>query len=158
MKRLQRLGTVRNVMHEEERRQAARLASDQQRLAAAEQRMQELQRYRADYARQLDARIANGINAMALRDYQAFLARLDDAIFQQSQIIARITAELEFEKLRWQEAAVRLRSVSTVIEKWETQERAQVDRSAQLETDERALRQGSRFAPEETLPGVQHDG
>lgn len=158
MKRLQRLGAVRGVIHEDERRHASRLAEHQQRLAAAEQRFEELQRYRNDYARQLDARTAAGIGAVALRDYQAFLARLDDAIHQQSQLVARSAADLEFERQRWQEAAVRLKSVNTVIEKWEAQARVQHERSAQNETDERALRQSPRFAPEETLPGVQHDG
>jgi flagellar FliJ protein len=139
MKRLQRLSAVRGIMEEQERRQAARLAQDERRFVAAQQRLQELEHYRADYARQLDARASTGIGAMALRDYQTFLARLDDAIRQQAQIVSRSATELEFERSRWRDAAIRLKSVSTVIEKWQHEDRAIADRAAQIETDERAL-------------------
>lgn len=160
MKRLQRLGAVRGVMHEAERRQATRLAEDQRRMKAAEQRLQELQRYREDYAHQLASRCAAGISALALRDYQIFIARLDDAIRQQQQIICRLGAELEFERGRWQEAAVRLKSVSTVIERWESQERTFAERAVQSESDERALQkaaQTSRANTDEAKSGMEHD-
>lgn len=158
MKRLQRLDAVRNVMQNEERRQAAQLADCEHLVANAALRLQELERYRSDYAQQLDQRATQGIDAMALRDYQAFLARLEDAIVQQSRVHARVLADLEFERSRWQAAAIRLKSMSTVIEKWESEERVQADRMAQIETDERAAQQTQRFAPEETSPGLPLDG
>jgi flagellar FliJ protein len=84
--------------------------------------------------------------AAALRDYQTFLARLDDAIRQQAQIVSRSAAELEFERSRWRDAAIRLKSVSTVIDKWQREDRATADRAAQTETDERALQQAVHSA------------
>lgn len=154
MKRLQRLSVVRGAIEEEERRHAGRLAEQERRLAAAEQRLTELDTYRSDYARQLDDRASSGIAALAMRDYQTFLVRLDDAIRQQAQIVARIATELAFERGRWQEAAVRLKSVSTVIDKWQHEERTDADRAAQIETDERALQQslrGSAQKPDDCL-------
>ncbi len=140
MKRSQRLGVVRGVMHEEERRCAEALATSEKRLANAASRLQELQRYRADYARQFEASGGQAISASVLQNYQIFLARLDGAIQQQDQIRARASAELEFERGRWRDAAVRLKSLSAVIAKWETQRRIVADRNTQNDIDERALR------------------
>ena len=140
MKRLQRLSRVRDVMRAEERRLAQRLAEFEQRLLSAEQRTLELQRYRADYAQQLERSGVGGLNVSSLRNYQIFLARLDEAIRQQEQIKRQTSTELEFNRRSWQEAAIRLKSLASVIGQWEDRARQARDRIDQSESDERALR------------------
>lgn len=157
MNRLQRMKVVYGAIQDEERQQAVLLSDCARRKVDAGQRQQELQRYRADYARAFDQRALQGISAVALRDYQGFLARLDGAIVQQAQVVLRADAEEECQRSRWQECALRLKAVGTVLEKWAVDLRAQGERLAQAQTDERAALQMQRFAPDETLPGVQHD-
>jgi flagellar biosynthesis chaperone FliJ len=57
-------------------------------LIAAEQsaksRLQMLEQYRDEYAQKLREATAQGITQLALRNYQEFMARIDEAIMQQS--------------------------------------------------------------------------
>jgi flagellar FliJ protein len=100
----------------------------------------ELKHYREEYERQFAARAGLGMGATALRDYQVFLARLSEAIRQQTDLAARARTERDAERARWQEAAVRAKAVDHVIERWRLEERRVLERKEQRESDERAQR------------------
>jgi flagellar FliJ protein len=80
----------------------------------------------------------------ALRDYQAFLSRLAEAIKQQQAVVKRAESERDAERLRWQEAAKRAKALGHVVEQWQTEERRASDRREQRESDERAQRRVSK--------------
>jgi flagellar FliJ protein len=102
--------------------------------------LQELERYRGDYESQFKQRAGRGMGATDLRDYQAFLARLSDAIRQQQAVVKRAQSERDAERQRWQEAAKRAKALGHVVEQWQTEERRASDRREQRESDERAQR------------------
>jgi len=79
-----------------------------------------------------------------LRDYQAFLARLSDAIRQQQAVVKRAQSERDAERQRWQEAAKRAKALGHVVEQWQTEERRASDRREQRESDERAQRKANK--------------
>ena len=120
------------------------LATVERRVAEAEAKLQELERYRGEYDKQFAQRAGGGIGATALRDYQAFLARLSDAIKQQQAVVKRAQSERDAERLRWQEAAKRAKALGHVVEQWQTEERRASDRREQHESDERAQRRVSK--------------
>jgi flagellar FliJ protein len=136
--RSQRIGRVREGLERGERDSAARALAAEQRVVEARQRLQELQRYRAEYRASLDGRTAAGIGTVALRDFQAFLGRLDEAIRQQAQIVGRAETERDFERSRWLDAAKQVKAVATVAERWQLEERRETQRHEQREIDERA--------------------
>jgi flagellar FliJ protein len=138
--RAQRLQPVQQLAEEKERRLAQRLAACEQRVAEAERKLMELKHYREEYERQFAARAGLGMGATALRDYQVFLARLSEAIRQQTDLAARARTERDAERARWQEAAVRAKAVDHVIERWRLEERRVLERKEQRESDERAQR------------------
>jgi len=138
MTRSQRIGRVREGLERGERDSAARALAAEQRVVEGRQRLQELQRYRAEYRTNLDGRTAAGIGTVALRDFQAFLGRLDEAIRQQTQIVARAETERDFERSRWLDAAKQVKAVSTVAERWQLEERREAQRREQREIDEHA--------------------
>ncbi len=140
MTRAQRLQPVQRLADDNERRLAQSLATLERRLSDAESKLGELQRYRQEYEHQLNARAGLGIGVPELRDYQAFLARLSEAIRQQGNVVQRARSERDLERTRWQEAAVRAKAVDHVIEQWQTEERRALDRRDQRESDERAQR------------------
>ena len=144
MTRAKRMKPVQNLYDDSERRLALGLATIERRVAEAEAKLQELERYRSEYDKQFAQRAGGGIGATALRDYQVFLARLADAIKQQQAVVKRAQSERDAERLRWQEAAKRARALGHVVEQWQTEERRASDRREQHESDERAQRRVSK--------------
>jgi flagellar FliJ protein len=140
MKRSQRLEHLRSELEAQRRTLDQRLRSAEQRAAEAKARLVELQRYRDEYANGFTARAAAGLGGAGLRDYQAFLARLDEAVRQQGQVAHRARAELEFERQRWRDAAAQVKAVETVGARWRAEELKEEQRRDQRDTDERALR------------------
>lgn len=140
MKRSERLEHLRSELEAQRRTQDQRLRGAEQRFSDAQLRHVELQRYRDEYANGFTARAAAGLAGAGLRDYQAFLARLDEAVKQQGHIVHRAAAELEFERQRWRDAAVQVKAVETVGARWRAEEQVAEQRRDQRDTDERALR------------------
>jgi flagellar FliJ protein len=143
MQRAKRLEPVQHLVDDEQRRQAQRVATAERRVAEAQAKLQELQRYRAEYEQQFSQRAGKGIGATDLRDYQAFLARLSEAIRQQQGLLKRAELERDSERLQWQEAAKRAKALGHVVEQWRAEERLVNERRDQRESDERAQRKGS---------------
>lgn len=144
MTRAKRLEPVQNVAEEAERRLAQSLAAFERRVSQAETKLSELEHYRAEYEKQFSQRAGCGIGAIDLRDYQAFLARLGEAIRQQRTIAERARIERDAEKQRWQDAARRAKALDHLTEKWQSEERRLADRREQRDSDERAQRKASR--------------
>ncbi len=138
MKRSERLAQLRDEFLAHRKRLDERLAAVRARADEAAQRLAELQRYRTEYVSGFAARAAAGIGGAGLRDYRAFLARLDEALRQQQQIATRAAAELEFEQQRWRDAAVQVRAVEVVGERWRAAELRQAAQREQRDCDEHA--------------------
>jgi flagellar FliJ protein len=139
MNRSQRLAQVREELEAQRRKLDERLRAAEQRALDAQTRCEELHRYRDEYANGFTARAAAGLGGAGLRDYQAFLARLDEAVRQQGQLAARAAAELDFERERWRDAAVQIKAVEAVGTRWKAEEQGAEQRREQRDTDERAL-------------------
>lgn len=140
MTRAKRLEPVQDIAGAAERRLAQGVVGFERRLQEAETKLLELQRYLAEYEQQFAARAGKGIGVMELRDYQAFLARLGDAIQQQRSLVQRAQSERDAERLRWQDAAKRVKALDHVVDRWQAEERRTLERREQRDTDERAQR------------------
>jgi flagellar FliJ protein len=140
MTRTKRLAPVQDVVASAEKRLAQSLAAHERRLTEAENKLAELTRYRGEYEQQYTQRVGGGIGVMELRDYQAFLARLSEAMRQQQAVVHRVRAERDAERLRWQDAARRVKAIDHVVTQWQHEERRIADRRDQRETDERGQR------------------
>lgn len=138
--RSQRLAPVQQVVDNVERRLAQNLAAIERRLAEADDKLLELTRYRSEYEQQLTTRVAGGMGVAELRDYQAFLARLSEAIRQQQAVVQRMRIERDAERERWRTAAQRAEAVGNLVERWQIEERRAADLREQREIDERAQR------------------
>jgi len=142
MKRSKRLEPVGELLDEAEHARAAGVVAAQRRLAEAERRRDELQNYLGEYQSMFQQRAAVGMAVMGMRDYQVFIARLQDAVRQQEGVITQLKLECERERSRWLEAAVRKIAVSKVIAKARSEDQRLEDRRSQKELDERATRMG----------------
>ena len=140
MKRAKRLEPVQHIVDEAQQRLARSVAACEKRLLDGEKKLEELVRYKAEYEQGFQQRAAGGIGVMEMRDYQAFLARLAEAIKQQQALVNRARAEHEAERVKWQEALKRSKALGHVVERWQAEERHVTERREQRESDERAQR------------------
>ena len=144
MKRAKRLEPVQHLVDEAQKRLAMSVAAFEKRVLDGEKKLEELVRYKAEYEQGFQQRAAGGIGVMEMRDYQAFLARLAEAIKQQQALVTRARAEHEAERVKWQEALKRSKALGHVVERWQAEERHVTERREQRESDERAQRKISR--------------
>jgi flagellar FliJ protein len=121
-----------------ERSQAARMVEAERRLLEAEQKLQDLVRYRLEYEQSFHARASAGADIRGLREHQVFIARLGEAARAQQQVIGQLRAECEAARLGWREAATHKKVVGKVIERAREDDLRDQDRRLQREIDERA--------------------
>ncbi len=140
MKRAERLEMVQNVVEDQERRRAEALATSERQVAESEAKLAELQAYLDSYVRGFAIRAQSGIDAVMARDYQAFLARLEEALRQQTHIVFRARAQRDGERRNWQGAAQRAQAVGQMVRRFQDEEARALDRREQSESDERSAR------------------
>jgi flagellar FliJ protein len=141
------MAPVQRVLGGAERERARDMGAAQRSLGAAEQRLEELQKYHLDYLNNFQRTAKAGGSALALRDFQQFLGRLEEAIRQQEQIVAQARQNAAGSTKQWQSAARRVKAVDSVVGKWQGEERRREDRVEQKDIDERAQRQKARGVP-----------
>ena len=140
MTRGDRLDVVQQVTSRTERERAERLAEAERNAIEAEQKLVALERYRNEYEEQLATRGAAGVDISGVREFQAFLARLGEALVAQRQVLADARAAREEMLNSWREAAQRAQVVQTLQERWQDEARRDEGRRDQRESDELAQR------------------
>jgi flagellar FliJ protein len=139
-KRVKRLEPVKDLAAKTELAQAGKLAAAQRRAADARTKLQELQIYLDDYRSNFEQRARGGIGMSGLRDYQIFIARLQDAVQQQLALSERLSEECERERSQWLEYVARTAALTKVIASARAEDNRHADRRLQTEIDERAQR------------------
>jgi flagellar FliJ protein len=138
--RIDRLDVVQQVADRAERERAERLAEAERNAIEAEQKLVALERYRNEYEEQLATRGASGVEVSGVREFQAFLARLGEALVAQRQVLSAARANRDALLNSWREAAQRAQIVQTLTERWQGEARRDEDRRDQRESDELAQR------------------
>lgn len=106
----------------------------QRRLQEEIDRLGELNAYRVDYADK--ARDLGKIDAAQWKDYQSFLARLDEAVRAQQQRIRVCEQTVEANRERWLAKRRRLESLERVLDRYRREERAADERRDQRLLDD----------------------
>jgi len=130
------MAVVQKVVDDQERRRARALAASEKLVLDSEAKLAELEKYRAGYLRDFSSKAGGGMSAARARDYQVFLARLDEALKQQAQIVARAKAQRDIERRNWQGAAQRADAVDHMVQVWDSADRKELERHEQKESDE----------------------
>lgn len=123
-------------------------------LIAAEQdaktRLQMLEQYRSEYAERMREAGAQGLTPMALRNFQEFLARIDQAITQQAAVVKHTEIQTAHGQQHWQTQNKRLKAIDTLAVRHDARERHREGKQEQKLLDEFTTRQYSR--PKEDDP------
>jgi flagellar protein FliJ len=138
-----RLQLVQRVTDEKKRQHARRLAQSRTRVAECEAKLKELQGYHASYVREFDQRVAAGIGGAGIREFQAFLAKLAEAVRQQEDLLRKAQSESETSRTGWQGAAQRSQIMDKVVEQHTARESSARDQRDQRESDDRGQRRAN---------------
>jgi flagellar FliJ protein len=144
MTRVERMAPVQQVLEQGEQVRARELGEGQRRLTQAEAKLKELRTYHGEYLQALHKRAEDGINVTKLRDFQAFLGRLELAIVQQEEIVATARDAVAHQRSSWQGAARQVKAVESVVDRWRSAEIKAGQRREQKESDDRAQRGAMR--------------
>ncbi|MCK6390571.1 MAG: flagellar export protein FliJ [Azonexus sp.] len=113
-------------------------------LIAAEQnarsRLEMLEQYRQEYADRLRENIAQGITRQALANYQDFLARIEEAIAQQSRAVSQSEANTVAGQQHWREQHTKMKAIDTLSIRHQNRERKLEDKQEQKLLDEYSTR------------------
>lgn len=123
-------------------------------LIAAEQnaksRLQMLEQYREEYAQRLREATAQGITQQTLRNYQDFLARIDEAIAQQRAAVQASERSTAAGQEYWKAQNKRLKAIDTLSVRHDARERYRENKQDQKLQDEFSTRKFGSEKPPET--------
>ena len=106
----------------------------------AEQKLAMLLQYREDYMARLQANLLSGLCAAGCRNFQLFLAKLDDAIAGQQKIVQDAQKRLNNERSAWQGSERKRMSYDTLAQRALKQQQLKETKRDQKQTDEFAAR------------------
>jgi len=113
-------------------------------LIAAEQnakrQLQMLEQYRQEYNDRLRAAATQGLTPLALRNYQDFLGRIDQAIAQQTRAVRASEQQTLDGQNHWQDQNRQLKAIDTLAQRHDARERAREGKREQKILDEYSSR------------------
>ena len=116
-------------------------------LISAEQnqrsRLLMLEQYREEYAQRLRDATAEGVTRLILRNYQDFLARIDEAIGQQRIVVDNSERSTRAGQEHWQQQNTKLKAIDTLSQRHDARERYRENRQEQKLLDEFTTRKYS---------------
>lgn len=136
MKRSTRMEKLADINLGYENMAVAALATARANYQKQEDQLNQLKIYREDYRNQLSSRMKSTTSAGEIRDFQYFFASLDDAIAQQTLEVQKASEQLEVVEKNWLTQRREVQKFSRAADNLRRQESADLERKAQLESDE----------------------
>lgn len=112
------------------------IASEQ----ACEVKLQTLQQYRTEYQERFMQAARNGIDPAMWRNFTNFLAKLDDAIHSQQQMVERSHSATEDGQQQWISENTKAKAFDTLSHRHSIQEIKRQNKQEQQQTDEHAIK------------------
>lgn len=137
-----RFKPVRKVAANREASAARQFGKSQQQHREEADKLENLRQYHAEYLARFQESASNGMNASQLREYQAFMSKLEQAIADQEQIVRQSQQNCTEHKARWTEKHIRTKVVDKAIDRMEKTEQKARDAQEQKISDELAQRLG----------------
>ncbi|GAA5183866.1 hypothetical protein GCM10025771_36530 [Niveibacterium umoris] len=130
------LELAQNRMDDAAKRLGELLASGQ----AHEQKLEILVQYRAEYHERFKSAAQTGISPDAWRNYSTFLAKLDEAVFEQEQVVARARDQVVAGKQAWVDERNRKKAFDTLASRQQAHALRKEHRAEQRITDEHSAK------------------
>lgn len=134
---LQPLLDLMQTRTDEATRQLGQLIAEEQNQRS---RLQMLEQYRDEYAQRLREATLQGVTRMILRNYQDFLARIDEAVNQQKIAVENSERGTKTGKENWQTQNKQLKAIDTLSQRHDARERYRENKHDQKLQDEFSTR------------------
>jgi flagellar FliJ protein len=105
---------------------------------AASETLQMLETCRQEYEARFARTSQSGLDNEQWRNYREFLAKLDQAIMQQNDVLTKCNAACVAASREWQQARIKLKSFDVLLERHQRGEAKRESRSEQRDQDERS--------------------
>jgi len=135
-----RFKPVLKVAENREATAAREFGLSRQKHQAEEDKLNSLREYHLDYMQRFKQAASVGINASQLREYQAFITKLEQAISEQEKVVQntqRVSVQM---KQQWQKTHVRTQSMDKAMNRMKADERRHQESQDQKMSDELAQR------------------
>ncbi|MCU7918524.1 MAG: flagellar export protein FliJ [Candidatus Thiodiazotropha sp. (ex Epidulcina cf. delphinae)] len=131
-----RLRPVQRVAHSKEQTAARNMGEARKHLEQEEAKLLQLKRYHQEYLERFQQMAKEGIGSNQLQEYRTFLAKLDEAIQQQQDVVAASMVSHSSSKNNWKQKHTRTQALNKVVDRYRRQEIQSADRREQKESDE----------------------
>jgi flagellar FliJ protein len=138
--RASRLAPVVDMAESAEKTAAQRLGHFQGQVRLAENKLGELEKFRADYQQQWIDKGSVGVSGQWLMNYQRFLNQLETAVSQQRQSLTWHQNNLNKARGEWQKAYARVEGLRKLVQRYIDEARAVEDKREQKLLDELSQR------------------
>ncbi len=135
-----RFKPIQRIASNKEHKAAAALGDSLRLREEAEHRLEDLRRYHAEYLERYRAMVAGGATAATFRGYQSFLDKLELAIREQQEAVARAEAACERSKVEWRDRHAHSKAMDNAVGRMQQREREDADKREQKDQDERNQR------------------
>lgn len=135
-----RFKPIQKIASHKERKAAAALGESLKSRDAAQQRLDELRQYHAEYLERFSRATRSGLAASQILEYQVFINKLEAAINQQQEIVAHSQQRCDSSKAQWRGRYTHSKAMDNAVERLQEAEQREADRKRQTEDDERTQR------------------
>ena len=135
-----RFKPIQKVVSQKERKAAAALGESLKQRNEASQRLDELRQYLAEYLERFARAARSGLTSSQIMEYQVFISKLETAIEQQQQVVARSEQDCDSSKQQWRGRYTKSKAMDNAVDRMKLEESKDSNRREQAEADERAQR------------------
>lgn len=135
-----RLKPVQRFAHSKEQKAARIMGQAKKSLQQEEAKLEQLKQYHQEYLERFKQVAAVGMNANQLQEYRAFLAKLDEAIKQQQEVVAASAINHSSTKRVWKKKHSRTQALNKAVDRFQEEEKKIANRQEQKENDEHSQR------------------
>jgi len=139
MANIKQLAIVLSMADKKEQEALKVYSEAEQQLTQLKQQMESLTQYKADYLLQMKPENSQQVTAVKLIRLQGFLAKIDQSIFQQRDVIAKASLAVDARRKLWAKAKQYCDSITFLIDKQHNEVALKEDKQQQKLSDEFAM-------------------
>ena len=140
MTKSKRLKPIIKIAEEREQEAVKVFVELQNVLQTKKAKLDETLQYKEEYQKKFTSTDSGSRSAFQFNDYLAFLRRLDIIIGEQRRIIAQVEQEVEIKRQEWLKTREKTQALGKAAERFQSEERALIEKKEQKDADERAQR------------------
>lgn len=133
-----RFKPIHQLASHKERKAAVDLGESIRQRDSAHQRLAELREYHKEYLERFAQAAREGLSSHQIVEYQVFLGKLETAIAEQQNIVARSEQACDLSKRQWRGRYSHAKAMENAIDRMRVAERQDAERREQADADDRA--------------------